>query len=117
MLLPQPAFKVSIHLNSDASGADGFLCDVILRFLQRNGIAGATVFHAHAGFGSHHQLHTEGAGSVAGEHLPVLISLIDTEERIRAILPQLLELVTDGLVEAHPTQILKAATATPKVVS
>lgn len=117
MLPSGPALKVTLHLNSDTSNKDAFLHQDILQYLQRSGIAGATVLHAHAGFGSHHQLHSEGAGSVAGEHLPIIISFIDEEEKVRAVLPTLLEMVTDGMVEAHPTQILKFAAATPKVVS
>ncbi len=117
MLPSQPALKVSIHQNNDASNAEGFQRDAIKRLMQPSGIAGATLFHAHAGFGSHHQLHTEGAGPVAGEHLPMVISFIDEEDRVCAILPELLEMVTDGMVEAHPTQILKSARATPRVVS
>jgi uncharacterized protein len=111
------ALKVTLHLNSDTSNKDAFLHQDILQFLQRSGIAGATVLHAHAGFGSHHQLHTEGAGPVAGEHLPILISFIDVEERVRAVLPELLAMVSDGLVEMHPVEILKFAATTPKVVS
>lgn len=117
MLKGQPAFKVTIHLNRDTDTTSGFLCDDLLRLLQSNGIAGATVLHATAGFGAHHRLHEEGAGPVAGEHLPVVLSFIDTEERVTAVLPNLLEMVSDGMVEAHPTQILKQAMTQPRVIA
>jgi len=117
MLATQPALKVTVHLNQDTNSAGGFLCDEVLRFLQRSGVAGATVFRAHAGFGSHHRLHVEGGGPVTGEHLPVLITFIDTEERLRTVLPDLLRMVSDGMVEAHATTILKSANTEPRVVS
>ena len=117
MLPSGPALKVTIHLNSDTSSSGGFLHQAVLQLLQHSEVAGATMLRAHAGFGSHHQLHTEGAGSVAGEHLPIVISFIDVEERVRGLLPELLAMVDVGLVEMHPVEILKFAVATPKVVS
>ena len=79
MLVPGPAQKVIIHLNEDTSAAThDFLHTEVLEFLLSHGIAGATVIHPHAGFGSHHRLHTSGAGSTAGEHLPVRIEFLES---------------------------------------
>ncbi len=109
MLQPGPAKKVIVHLNRDTSSDRDFLHTEILDFLFQRGIAGATVIRPHAGFGTHHRLHTAGAGSVEGEHLPVRIEFLETPETVDAILPALCELVTDGLVETHATTIVKAA--------
>ena len=117
MLKPGPALKVSVHLNEDIDSPGGFLHDAVLTLLQENSIAGATVYRPYAGFGSHGRLHTSGAGSVQGQHLPVLIFFVDQEDRVRALLPQLLELVTDGMVEMHPTEVLKAVFHPAKVLS
>lgn len=117
MLTAGPAFKVTILLNGDTGSPDGFLHIDILRFLHAEQIAGATAFRAYAGFGAHGRLHTQDEGSVGGEYLPVMIQFIDAEERVRAILPQLLELVTDGLVEVHATEVVKLATAQARVIS
>ena len=116
MLKPGPALKVSVHLNEDIDSPGGFLHDAVLSLLQDHSIAGATVYRPHAGFGSHGRLHVSGAALVQGEHLPVLILFVDEEERVRALLPQLLELVTDGMVEMHHTEVLKAAATPAKVV-
>jgi PII-like signaling protein len=109
MLKPGPAKKVIVHLNQDTSSARDFLYAEILGFLYDRGIAGATVIRPHSGFGSHHQLHTTGAGSVEGEHLPVRIEFLETPEVVDALLPALCELVTDGLVETSATTVVKAA--------
>ena len=61
-----------------------------------------------AGFGSHHRLHTAGAGSVEGEHLPVRIEFLESPEVVASLLPALCELVTDGLIETHATTIVKS---------
>jgi uncharacterized protein len=116
MLRPGPALKVTVHLNNDTSTLSGFLHEEILSFLQQRGVGGATVFHPHAGYGAHRRLHVQGAGPVAGEHLPILILFVDEDEKIRTLLPDLLAIVTDGMIEAHPVEILKNASATEKVI-
>jgi PII-like signaling protein len=117
MLESGPAIKVSIHLNRDTGAMHGFLVDEIIAFLRRSGIEGATMLQAHAGFGAHGRLHTEGAGDVAGLHLPVVIYFIEKEQKVDGILEELLSMVTDGLIEAHSTTILKNVTSSEKVIS
>ncbi len=97
-----------VHLNEDTSAAHDFLFNAILEFLYSHGVAGATMLRPAAGFGSHHRLHTAGAGSVEGEHLPIRIEFLESAEVVDAILPELCELVTDGLIETHATFIVKA---------
>jgi len=111
------ALKVTVHLNQDTGSSGGFLTDDILRLLRESGISGATVFRAHAGFGTHRRLHTSGAGDVAGAHLPVIIYFVDMPAKVETVLPALLAMVTDGLVEAHPTEILKSISTAEKVLS
>lgn len=117
MLKCGPAVKVTVHLNRDTGAEHGFLTDDIFAFLRKNGIEGATMLQAHAGFGPHRQLHTTGAGDVAGLHLPVIIYFIEQQQKVDAILPELLSMVTDGLVEAHPTTILKNVAFSGRVIS
>lgn len=107
MLKPGPALKVAVHLNEDTSAQERFLHQDVLAYLQKHGIEGATVFRPHAGYGVHRKLHTHGAGPVTGEHLPVLVLFIDAEAKVRAILPGLLAMVNDGLVEMHSVEVLK----------
>ncbi|WP_058187280.1 DUF190 domain-containing protein [Terracidiphilus gabretensis] len=117
MLPVGPAVKVTVYLNQDTGAEHGFLHDEILRYLLTNGVNGATVYRPHAGFGLHARLHTSGAGDVAGLHLPVVIYFVDTGEKVDSVLPALLAMVTDGLVEAHPTEILKNISTSERVIS
>ena len=117
MLQVGPAVKVTIHLNRDTGARHGFLADEILVFLQEQGIDGATLIRAHAGYGTHRHLHTAGAGDVAGLHLPVILYFVEEAARFDAIRDRLLALVTDGLVEVQPTTVLKNAASQEKVIS
>jgi uncharacterized protein len=110
MLTTGPALKVTIHVNADISSRTKFLHEEILQLLFEHGVAGATLLRVQVGFGAHHRLHTEGAAGVEGEHLPLRIEFIESEEAVDAILPALFELISDGVIEPQSTTILKIAT-------
>src|ERR1700733_10677378 len=111
MLVPGLAKKVTIHLNEDTSAHHDFLYNEILSFLRERGVAGATLIRPAAGFGSHPPPHSKEGGGDAGEreHLPVRIEFIENQHAADALLPSLCELITDGLIEAHDTTVIKAA--------
>ena len=103
------ALRVIVHLNADVSSSHEFLHNDILAFLYERGVAGATVFRPEAGFGYHHRLHTKGAPGSEGQHLPIRLEFIDQQEVVDRLIPELLLLVTDGMVEVQETTILKVA--------
>jgi len=70
------------------------------------GLAGAAVFRGFEGFGASHHIHTTRMLSVS-EHLPVMVVIVDEEDRIRAFLPQLDELVLRGLVTVEPVEVVR----------
>ena len=109
MLAIGPAQKITIYLNEDVSSKTTFLHEQVLQFLLDRGVAGATLLRIQSGFGTHHHLHTAGAAGVVGEHLSVRIEFIETAETVKALLPALSDLVTDGLIESQSTTILKVA--------
>ncbi|KNB54037.1 DUF190 domain-containing protein [Streptomyces caatingaensis] len=61
------------------------------------GLAGASVFKGIEGFGASSLIHTSRLLSLS-EDLPVAIVIVDGEDRVRAFLPHLDELVAEGLV-------------------
>lgn len=107
-----PAKKVTIHFNEDTSSQRDYLSREIVSLLLKQGVAGATVLRPEAGFGSHHRVHSQEGGIDTAQHMPLQIEFIDTEQNIKTLLPLLEELVTDGLIEAQDTVILKAAVGT-----
>ena len=109
MLAAGVAKKVTIHLNEDTTARHDFLYNEIFALLKERGVAGATLIRPAAGFGTHHRLHSTEGGLAEKEHLPVRIEFIETKEAADALLPALCELITDGLIEAHETTVIKAA--------
>ena len=115
MLSPGSAKKVIIHLNEDTSSPRDFLYSEIFKFLFDHGISGATMIRPYAGFGSHHRVHTSGAGSVEGEHLPVRIEFLESSQVVESIMPALCELVSDGVIEMQDTTVVKTASGAQTV--
>jgi PII-like signaling protein len=70
------------------------------------GLAGASVFRGIEGFGASSRIHTSRLLSLS-EDLPVAIIVVDTEERVRAFLPQLDELVDEGLVILDDCEVIR----------
>ncbi|MEV6486496.1 DUF190 domain-containing protein [Streptomyces sp. NPDC051576] len=70
------------------------------------GLAGASVFRGIEGFGASSLIHTSRLLSLS-EDLPVAIVIVDTEERVRAFLPQLDELVAEGLVILDECEVIR----------
>lgn len=68
----------------------------IVRRANDAGLAGASVFHGIEGFGAGADIHTYRILALA-QDLPIVILIIDEEQRIRSFLPQLDELITEGL--------------------
>ncbi len=70
------------------------------------GLAGATVLRGVEGFGTHSRIHTDRLLSLA-EELPMMVLIVDAEERIRAFLPQLAELGLEGLVMLDRVEVIR----------
>ncbi|GGR96094.1 UPF0166 protein [Streptomyces humidus] len=70
------------------------------------GLAGASVFRGIEGFGASSRIHTSRLLSLS-EDLPVAVVVVDTEDRVRAFLPQLDELVTEGMVTLDPCEVIR----------
>jgi PII-like signaling protein len=70
------------------------------------GLAGASVFRGIEGFGATSVIHTQRLLSLS-EDLPVAVIVVDTEDRVRAFLPTLDELLAGGgLVTLDPCEAL-----------
>ena len=110
MLSKGTAKKVTIYINEDTRYHHGPLYEAIMHLLLQKAVSGATATRCLSGFGSHHQLHTPKMEALA-EHLPIRIEFIDAAARVDALLPDLYEMVGDGLIEVQETTVIKASGA------
>ena len=84
------------------------LATALLERLRREHFAGATVFHGAAGFGAHSVLHTASILRLS-EDLPVVIEIVDSEDRMERLTAILDQMVTEGLVTMEKVTVLKYA--------
>jgi PII-like signaling protein len=82
------------------------LYEAIVRKLRLLDVAGATVFRGILGYGAGHRIRR---GHLLGlvHDLPVLISAVDTEEKVRGVLPVLNGMVREGLVVLSDVNVIK----------
>jgi PII-like signaling protein len=106
MLTTGPAQKVVVYLNEDAASEGDYLHVEVVSLLLSMGISGATVLRGYSGFGAHHRLHTQGAPGGSGEHLPIRVEFLESVQTVETVMPKLIELVTDGVIEVQATSIV-----------
>lgn len=82
------------------------LFEAIVRKVRETGGAGATVLRGIEGFGAHSRIHTARILRLS-EDLPIVIEVVDTAEKIDALLPLLDEMIEDGLVTIETVRILR----------
>ena len=80
-------------------------CKAIVELGRERGLAGATVLRGIEGFGAKAHLHTSRILRLS-EDLPVLIEIVDQEDRLRAILPELDAMVGDGLITLERVEVI-----------
>ncbi len=82
------------------------LFQAIVRKVRESGGAGATVLRGIEGFGAHSRIHTARILRLS-EDLPIVVEIVDTAEKIDALLPTLDAMIEDGLVTIETVQILR----------
>ena len=88
------------------------LYEAIVRKLHRQGILGATVLGGVMGYGVHRRIHKKGLLGISDER-PIVILAIDEEEKLRAILPTIIPMVKEGMINMVDTEIISTGTSRP----
>lgn len=88
------------------------LYEAVVRVLLEEGVAGATVLRGVLGYGAAHQL-TQDALSGSTADRPVVVLSIDREEKLRAVLPRLQPMITEGMVFLAGGEVLHWAGGNP----
>ncbi|MDD5657643.1 MAG: DUF190 domain-containing protein [Elusimicrobia bacterium] len=81
------------------------LYEAIVDEARALGLAGATTIRGCLGFGRGHHIHTAKLLELSYD-LPVLIEIVDTEEKVKTLIPKLDEMVQEGLVTLEAVHVL-----------
>lgn len=81
------------------------LYEALLELFRQEGFAGATVLKGVAGFGAKSILHTDRLLSLSSD-LPLVVEVVDSEEKIQNILPCLDEMLQGGMVTLEKARVI-----------
>ena len=108
MKLEGPALRLTIFIGEYDQWHHKPLYTEIVHRAHKDGLDGATVIRGVEGYGASSRIHTTRLLSLH-EDMPVAIIIVDAEDRIRAFLPQLDDLVSEGLVILDPVDVVRYA--------
>jgi PII-like signaling protein len=95
-----------IYIGEDDKWRDKPLHRALIESLRANDIAGVTIYQGIAGYGANRRLHKEKAFGFSKDK-PIMLSVVDSEEKIRAFLPILDDMIGAGLVVLSDVDIIK----------
>jgi len=105
MKLPEQGMLLRIFVGETDRYEGKLLYEAIVQKARSLHLAGATVLRGIMGFGAHSRMHTAKLLRLS-EDLPIIIEIVDTEEKINALLPYLDKSVQEGLITLEKVRII-----------
>ena len=106
MTLPEDGCLLRVFIGESDLWHGKPLYEAIVLKARELHLAGATVFRASLGFGANSRIHSAKILRLS-EDLPILIEIVDAEEKIEAFLPEIEAMVQDGLVTLEKVRVIK----------
>ena len=82
------------------------LYEALVEYFKAEGMAGATVIKGAMGYGGHSEVHSNRLLRLSSD-LPVVVEVVDSQEKIDLVLPQLEEMLHGGLVTMEKARVIK----------
>jgi hypothetical protein len=104
MTLPKNGKLLRIFIGESDKHEGLPLYEWIVRQARENGLAGATVLRGLEGYGAHSRLHKAKILRLASD-LPLVVEIVDTDEKIQAFLPLIDDAVSEGLATVEKVEV------------
>ena len=105
MELPKQAKILRIFIGEEDKFEGEPLHDSLIDLAMKEQLAGATTFRGISGFGLSTHIHTSKLLSMS-EDLPIVVEVIDSEEKINAFLKKIDGMISSGLILIENAEIL-----------
>ena len=105
MKLPSQAELLRIFIGESDKRGGRPLYEAIVESARERGMAGATVLRGVLGFGAHSRIHTAKILRLS-EDLPIIVEIVDKPERIADFLPELDEMMDEGLITLEKIRVI-----------
>jgi PII-like signaling protein len=109
MQIPKQAVLLRIFIGENDHFQGSPLYEAIVLKAREMHLAGATVLRGPMGFGASSRLHTTKILRLS-EDLPLVIEIVDAEDKINAFLPMLDRMMSSGLITLEKVQVLQYGT-------
>ena len=96
-MIQAPSKMLLIFIDQTDTWQNAPLHEAIVRVLEQNGVAGATVLSGIMGYGIHRRIHRRGLLGVSDDK-PLTIAAVDNEDKLRNVLPAVRPMIREGLV-------------------
>ena len=106
MELPRDAVLLRVFFGEDDRFGHLPLYEAIVLKAREMHLAGATVLRGHVGFGHMSRIHTSKILRLS-QDLPIVLEIVDTQDKIDAFLPILDGMMSSGLVTMEKVQVLQ----------
>ncbi len=116
MQIPRDAVLLRIFFGEDDKYKRLPLHEAIVLKAREMHLAGATVLRGHAGFGHSSRIHTTKILRLS-EDLPVVVEIVDAQDRIDVFLPVLDQMMSGGLITIEKVQVLQYGDVRPELTS
>lgn len=105
MMLSGRAKMIRIHFGEDDRWQGKPLYEAIVEEARRQDLAGATAYRGIEGYGASSRIHRKHL--FTSSDLPVMVAIVDTEEKINAFLPTVEKMVSDGLIAISDVDVIR----------
>src|ERR1041384_5746676 len=105
MKIPEDALLLRIFIGESDRWHHQPLYEAIVLKARELHLAGATVLRGPMGFGAASRIHTAKILRLSMD-LPMVIEIVDTEEKINSLLPHLDEMIGGGLVTLEKVKVI-----------
>jgi len=95
-----------VFIGENDKWRDKPLHQALIESMRANDIAGVTIYQGILGYGANRRIHRDSALHLSHDR-PIMLSAVDTEEKLRAYFPILDEMVRQGLVVLSDVDIIK----------
>ncbi|EYT78689.1 DUF190 domain-containing protein [Streptomyces andamanensis] len=102
----RPGLKVTVLVGENDTVHHKPLATEIVHRAHKAGIAGASVFRGVEGYGAHSRIHTQRILSLS-EDLPMAVVFADSPEKVRAFLPELDGIVSEGAAILEECELVR----------
>jgi len=106
MKLEGKAKMLRVHFGEDDLWQGKPLYQAIVEKCLAMGIAGATVFRGIEGYGASTLIRRSHLFRLSSD-LPIMVSIVDTEEKLKELFPALDEMVDEGLIAMSDVEVIR----------